>query len=439
MSTTDQNQLEFAAFVGIDWADRQHAWALSAAGSSHVEQGLMAHTPEVIDQWAVELEQRFDGRPIAVALEQSRGPLVFMLSKYAHLVLFPVHSSTAANYRRTFRPSGAKDDPYDASMLLDLLIRHGEQLRCLQPDTPETRTLQLLVQERRKLVQDRTRYSNRLTAHLKLYFPQVLDWFAQVNSEITGDFLQRWPTLEKLQRARPATIRRFLCDHHSRNPEKIEARLEQIRQAIPATHDAAVVTSSSTAAIMLVRLIKELRRSIAAYDQQIKTIARTHPDFALFSSFPGAGPVLVPRLIAALGTQRDRYQSANEIQCYSGIAPVVQRSGTQYWVHWRWACPKFLRQTFQEWALHSIGQSEWAKQYYEEKRAQGKSQHTILRSLAFKWIRILFRCWKNHTPYDAQLYEKARARRRPESMNPQTVELQWKNVAGFTKLSVLPS
>lgn len=437
--STDQDQLEFAAFVGIDWADRQHVWAVSAADSSRIEQGQVVHTPEAVDQWAVELEQRFDGRPIAVALEQSRGPLVFMLSKYAHLVLFPVHPSTAASYRKSFRPSGATDDPHDASMLLDLLIRHGERLRRLQPDTLETRTLQLLVQERRKLVHEKTRYSNRLTAHRKLYFPQVLDWFAHVTSEITGEFLERWPTLEKLQRARPATIRRFLSDHNSRDPKKIEARLEQIRQAVPATNDIAVVTACSTAVAVLVRLVKELRRSIAAYDKQIQALARTHPEFDLFSSFPGAGPVLVPRLMAALGTQRDRYQSAGEIQCYSGIAPVVERSGNQHWVHWRWACPKFLRQTFQEWALHSIGQSEWAKQYYDEKRSQGKSQHTILRSLAFKWIRILFRCWKNRTPYDPQLYERTRARRRQTSKTRQTVELQWKNVAGFSKLSALPS
>jgi hypothetical protein len=259
-----QDQLEFAAFVGIDWADRQHVWALCDAGSSAVEQGQMTHTPEAVDQWAVELERRFEGRPVAVALEQSRGALAFMLSKYAHLVLFPVHPSTAANYRKSFRPSGAKDDPHDASMLLDILMRHGEQLRRLQPDTVETRTLQFLVQERRKLVQEKTRYSNRLTAHLKLYFPQVLNWFDQVTADITADFLERWPTLEKLQRARPATIRAFFRDHNSRDPEKIGARLKQIRQAVSATHDVAVVTASSTAVIALVRILREVRRAITA-------------------------------------------------------------------------------------------------------------------------------------------------------------------------------
>jgi len=435
----DQDQLKFAAFVGIDWADRQHVWALRKVGSSTLEEGQMAHTPEAVDRWAVKLQRRFKGQPVAVALEQSRGALVFMLSKYAHLVLFPVHPSTAANYRKSFRPSGAKDDPHDASMLLDILMRHGEKLRPLQPDTTETRTLQFLVQERRKLVSERSRYSNRLTAHLKLYFPQVLGWFDEVSAEIVGDFLERWPTLEELQRATRITIRRFFRNHNSRGHEKIEARLAEMRRAVPATHDVAVVTASTTAVIALVRILKQVRQAIAAYDEQIEELARSHPEFALFDSLPGAGPVLVPRLIAAVGTQRDRYQSAHEIQCYSGIAPVVTRSGKRKWIHWRWSCPKFVRQTFHEWALHSIAQSQWAREYYDQKRAQGKSHHATVRALAFKWIRILFRCWKDRTPYDEQLHQRALAKRRPKAQADPTVELQWKTVAGFSKLSAIPS
>jgi hypothetical protein len=63
------------------------------------------------------------------------------------------------------------------------------------PDTPETRTLQFLVEERSKFVADKTQCSNRLTAHLKMYFPQTLNWFSEISSEIAAAFLERWPTL----------------------------------------------------------------------------------------------------------------------------------------------------------------------------------------------------------------------------------------------------
>jgi transposase len=424
---------EFVALVAIDWADQKHAWALQA-GISKVEIGSIDHTPEAIEVWAAELRMRFGGQAIAVALEQSRGSLVFMLAKYEHLVIFPVHPTVLVNYRKSFRPSGAKDDPSDARLLLDILTLHRDKLRRLNPDTPETRTLQFLVEERRKFVHEKTRYSNRLTAHLKMHFPQVLDWFDEVASNIAAEFLGRWPSLEKLQRARPATIERFFIDHNSRDPGRIKERLEQIRKAVPAATDTAVVTSSIAAILGWTALLKQVLAAITAYDQQIEELARAHPDYALIKSFPGAGPAMAPRLIAAMGSQRERYQSAAEIQQYSGIAPVVASSGKLRWVHWRWACPKFLRQTFHEWALHSIAYSDWAREYYEQQRAKGKRRNTAIRSLAFKWIRILFRCWKTNKPYDELAYQQALARRRTPGPD-QPVKTQWKTVAGFRKIS----
>jgi len=428
---------EFAALVAIDWADQKHAWALQISGSPERETGTIDHTPEAVDVWASELRLRFGGQPIAVALEQSRGPLVFTLTKYEHLVIFPVHPTVLVNYRKSFRPSGAKDDPSDARLLLDILMLHRDKLRRLNPDTPETRTLQFMVEERRKLVHEKTRYSNRITAHLKMYFPQVLNWFDEIGSNIAAEFLERWPSLEKLQRARSVTIERFFIDHNSRDRQRIAERLEQIPKAIPATTDAAVLASCSTAIVAWAALLKQVLAGIATYDEKIDVLARAHPDYALMNSFPGAGPALTPRLIAAMGSKRERYETAHEIECYSGIAPVVASSGQLRWVHWRWACPKFLRQTFHEWALHSIAYSQWAREYYDQQRAKGKRRNTAIRSLAFKWIRILFRCWKEHKPYDEAVYQRALDTRRPKKQLPaQPVELQWKNVAGFSKIVI---
>lgn len=430
-------QTEFAAFVAIDWADRKHAWALQVPGSSDRETGTIDHTPEAVDVWAAELRLRFGGQPIAVALEQSRGPLVFMLAKYEHLIIFPVHPTVLVNYRKSFRPSGAKDDPSDARLLLDILMLHRDKLRRLDPDTLETRTLQFMVEERRKLVHEKTRYSNRITAYLKMYFPQVLDWFDEIGSNIVADFLERWPSLEQLQRAKSATIERFFIDHNSRDRERIAQRLQEIRKAIPSTTDTAVLVACSTAIVAWAALLKQVLVAIAIYDEKIDGLARVHPDYALMKSFPGAGPALTPRLIAAMGSRRERYQVAHEIQCYSGIAPVVASSGQQHWVHWRWACPKFLRQTFHEWALHSIAYSQWAREYYEQQRAKGKRRNTAIRSLAFKWIRILFRCWKDRKPYDEAVYQRGLDAHRPKKPSPTpTVKLQWKNVAGFSKITI---
>ena len=115
MSTTmPAGEPEYAAFVALDWADREHAWALEVAGNGKREHGKLKHTPEAINTWAVELATRFGGRPIAVGLEQARGALIYALQKYAHLVMYPIHPSTSSAYRTAMFPSGGKDDPVDA-------------------------------------------------------------------------------------------------------------------------------------------------------------------------------------------------------------------------------------------------------------------------------------------------------------------------------------
>jgi len=253
-------------------------------------------------------------------------------------------------------------------------------------------------------------------------------------------FLERWPTLEHLRQARQATVRKFLREHGRRNEERIEQQLAEVECAVEATHDQALLKAGVLAVRQLLGLIAQLHQAIAECDRQIHEVAEAHPDFAIIKSFPGAGAAMAPRLLAALGTQRDRFASANDLQCYSGIAPVKSSSGQQTWVHWRWACPKFIRQTFHEWAQHSMKKCTWAREYYQQQRDRKKSHHAALRALAFKWLRILYRCWKAHRTYDELSWLSAREQRRPVptnaakcSPNSRGLEIQWKKVAGFSK------
>jgi transposase len=177
------------------------------------------------------------------------------------------------------------------------------------------------------------------------------------------------------------------------------------------TQDDAVIAPN---ALLVETLVAQLRCVIHAIDQFDRAIATTTTritDYALFQALPGAGPTLAPRLLVAFGEQRERYQHASQIQRYAGIAPVTQRSGKSSWVHWRYAAPTFLRQTFVEWAAQTIPRSFWARAFYEQQRAKGSSHQTALRALAFKWIRIVFRCWQDRIPYDESTYLNALKRR----------------------------
>ncbi|MDP7560832.1 MAG: transposase, partial [Planctomycetota bacterium] len=143
-----------------------------------------------------------------------------------------------------------------------------------------------------------------------------------------------------------------------------------------------------------------------------------HPEADFYSNLPAAGNALAPRLLAAMGTDRERWESAKEIQVFHGTAPVTEKSGkNKHWVHWRWACPKFLRQTWHEFADHSRKKSDWARAFYQMKRDEGKGHHHTLRALACKWIRVLYACWKNRTQYDETQYIEALNKRGSKIIN----------------------
>jgi len=406
-----QSDTEFAALIGIDWADAKHDICLQPADSEEWECSVLPHRPEAIEEWARLLEQRFAGRPVAVCLEIDRGPLVYALQKYHFLVLFPVNPATLAKYRQAFTPSRAKDDPTDAELALELLRCHRDKLRCLTPQSAAMRTLQQLVEQRRDLVGDKVRISNRVTYALKQYFPQTLDWFQDIDTIMFCDFLQRWPTLKQAQRARKTTLSEFFVAHNVRYPKLIEQRLVAIRAATPLTQDSAVITPHRLLVEALVAQLRVTLQAIERFDTEIEAITHKLVDYPLFRTLPGAGPVFAPRLLAAFGEQRERYTCAAELQKFAGIAPVTERSGKKCWVHWRLQCPRFLRQTFVEWAAASIPRSFWAAAYYHRQRNQGCSHQAALRALAFKWIRILYRCWQTRTPYDETTYLNALKRR----------------------------
>jgi transposase len=355
-----------------------------------------------------ELRQRFAGAAVGIAVETSRGPLIHALLEYAGVVLYPINPRSLRRFRETFAPSGAKDDVPDADLLREMLVKHRDRLRPWVPDDVETRALRRLVESRRKTVDLRTKLTQQLTAALKEYFPQALDWAGvDLASPLACDFLLTWPTLEAVQRARPATVRQFYTGHNCRRPELIAQRMQAIQQATPLTRDPAIVEPSALLVQMLARQLKTLAPSIGRFDQEIAQRFAAHADADLFRSLPGSGAALAPRLLVVFGSDRSRFASAAEVQQLTGIAPVTERSGQRSYVHWRWAAPTFVRQTVHEFAQHSIRHSAWARTYYALQRARGKGHHAAVRALAFKWLRILWRCWQDRTPYDETRYARA--------------------------------
>lgn len=400
--------IQFAAFVGIDWADQKHDISVSDHGSGKPVHQVINHTPEALSQWLDELRRQYPEGKIAVCLEQSKGALIFHLLGYDFLTIFPINPKSFARYREAFTTSGAKGDPPDADLLREIVAVHNDRLRPWEPDDEQTRTIAFFAEGRRKTVAERTRLTNRLRSTLKMYFPQALNLVGKtLHSTITLDFLRKWPQLHNVQRAKKKTVQVFFSSHNSRSSKRIKERLALIRSATPLTQDQAVIKSCLITVKMFVGQIAQLNNTIDEFDRELKTLYDKHPDKDIFDSFPGSGDALGPRLLSAWGTDRDRYDSAESMQKYSGIAPITKASGKSKIVIRRVASPKFLLQTFHEFANCSRNFSVWAQAYYEMARDLGKPHHMAIRSLAFKWIRIMYRCWQNRIEYDEVKYLQA--------------------------------
>jgi transposase len=399
--TTSRNIRKYDAVLSFDWADEKHDYCLFDAETSILETGSIQNRPEVIHDFICKIRFRFQGKAVAVGLEQSKGALAYQLMEYGFFTIYFAHPTTVAKVREAWTPSGAKDDPGDAELIMGIVRDTNHKLRAWKPDTPETHRLMLLCSHRRKLVDLRVKLTNMLRSCLKTYYPLACRVAGdKLNEPLALNFLTRWPTFESLKRSRLSTVESFYTHGNSRSSKAVQERLEAIRDAEPSTTDPVITECYSMQMLVLVAQIRQIQESIKQYDKEIHKTYCTHADAEIIDSFPATGKVFGPRLIAALGTDRDRFESAHEIECYSGIAPVVDRSGKTAKIYRRYKCSAFIRQSFHEWANETTKHCLWARAFYVQAREKGMGHHQAVRSLAYKWIRIIYKCWKNQIPYD---------------------------------------
>ena len=394
--------------IGLDRSDRKADLHLIDTRTGQHRAATIDTAPEALWEWLLELRQQHPQARVALCLEQPAVHLIAFLEAYEWICLYPINPLSLQKFRETFVTSRAKDDAKDALYLAQLLLTHHDKLKPWAPEDSQTRAVQQLVFHRRAVVDERTGLTNRLQALLKQYFPQALVLCGQdLWRPLATRFLLKWPSLQLVQKAKPATLKQFYYLNGSRSAKLLEQRLALVAKAVPVTDQTALIGSFVLRVQLICRQLQLVQQTLHQYEKQIAQTFTQHPDHAIFASFPGAGPVLGPRLLGSLGSQRERFEEAANLQRYTGVAPVTKQSGGKCHVHRRYLCPKFHRQSFHEYAKVSVLRSRWAAAYYLQQRTKGSHHHTAVRALAFKWQRIIWRCWQDHKPYQENIYEAA--------------------------------
>lgn len=396
----------YAAFIGLDWAKETHAVCFKTSPDSDPQLSQLTQSPEALEKWAAALKERTAGRPVALCLEIKRGALINALCVHEWIHIYPINPKTSANYRKALYPSGQKDDPKDAELLCDFLAKHMGKLKRWLPESPEIQELRTLCEQRDALVDERTRLSHKLDDALRQYFPQAVEFAGPSHLPASWDFLRKWSSLPDLQKARKATILAFFHATHVRRGDKLTDTFhERVQAATPLTTAPSVVRPLQLLVVGLCRTLSALQDLIESFGERIKELYQGHPLCTVTDSFPGAGKVLGPRVLLAVAGAPDRFPDAAAWLTTTGIPPVIESSGKSLWTHWRWFAPTFTRQSLHEFAAASISHSAWAGAYYHQMtKIKEKSRAMAIRSLAFKWGRILFACVASGKPYREENY-----------------------------------
>jgi len=393
-----------AAWIGWDWADDHHDIFLETA-EGKTERIRLPHRPEQLHGWFKELGQRFGQRKVVLCLEACRSALLPILLEYSFLELYLVNPKSLARFREVVRPSGSKNDELDCHLACQLVKSHRSLLFEYVAEDPLTVELAQLVSYRRDLVNQRSALANQLKSMLKLYYPLALDLLQDdTTTALAANFVLKFPTLRAVQEIALHQVRKFFVGQGCRLTEGMQERLARVAASVAVSKEASWNNPNSFMACALAEQLKVVVARVEALEEQIQIVAQQHPNQALAQSLPGAAAVLEPRIMAVLGTNLAACGSAQELAVRDGVAPRRVQSGKSCVISRRRAKPQFDHQTWIEFSKATLPTCPWAREFVEAKQKAGRKYYTAIRALAYKWIRIVYACWKNGTVYDEAIY-----------------------------------
>ena len=345
-----------------------------------------------------------------IGLETAHNILIdFLWSRqYAAFVIAP---SIVKSSRGRFGNSGAYTDAKDAHLIADLLRTDRERFAPWRPDSELLTKIKTKLGHVDYLTKLITRHTNRLRNILLRVYPQVLQAFNDLSVRIALHLLVAHPTAATLAGFSYTEFEDF-C-HHQRC-HRLDwittwySRLQQPQPPVQSTLAAAYRDETVFLAQQLLGLIQEKKLAL----QQVQELYQLHPDHPIFSSLPGAGDMLQPKLLVMFGEDRARFPSPQAIRALAGTCPVTKQSGKRRHIQFRRACNHGFRETAQQFAVASVQQVDWAAAYFTSALSRGLRKNHAYRCVANRWLGVIWKMWQTRQPYDETYHLKQILRQR---------------------------
>ncbi|TCC44060.1 IS110 family transposase [Kribbella pittospori] len=397
MSTRDDRKL----FAGIDWASKTHMICVVDQDGTIHGRFEITNTSKTFTGLVKRLTKLRVG---GVAIERCDGPLVEALLDAGHQV-FVITPRQVKGLRSRYRGSGAKSDAGDAYLLADVLRTDGHRLTPLTQDSDATQVLRSLSRTRKQLVEARVGLVNQLRAELEHCFPGAIGLFARLDSDVAIAFLRRYPTQHTAARLTQARFAAFLRRIAYCGRKPVEELFTRVHDAPVAGLSAEEADGHTACVHALLRAVEAVRTQERELEAEIIERLDAHADAHIFTSLPKAGHgVRAAALLAEIGDDRARFPDEEALAALAGVAPVTRASGKYRGIGFRWAADKKLRNALIDFADDSRHASPWAAKVYNDAIARGKRHPHAVRILARAWVRVIWRCWQNHTTYNPQLH-----------------------------------
>jgi transposase len=385
-------------YAGIDWASETHDVLVAdengdevlAATYAHDEKGLSA-----LCRMLVRLEV------VLVAVERPDGLLVERLLD-AGLQVLALHPNKVAAARDRFRAAGGKSDRFDAFVLCELARTDHHRFRVLEPDSDQTKAIRALTRAREDLVATRTGIMNQLRAELERFWPGPLRLFSHMDAEILLAFLERYPSPADAYGLGVARMQAFLVRERYSGGQHPTDLMAKLRSAPRARVGELELGARRQLVLGFVAMIRTLNAQVKQLEGEIRTQVRAHPDGQIFLSLfkSPASVITAAELLAEIGDCRLRYPTRDALASDAGQAAVAVESGKWKTAGFRRACNKRLRVAFCRLADSSRHWHPWAQDLYAQARQRGHEHPRAIRTLGRAWCRVVWQCWRNHTPYD---------------------------------------
>lgn len=398
-------------YVGIDWADQKHdVTVVDEQGAIALKNFTIKKSPAGFTQLLEKL-RHLSAEPAAfkIGIETPHNLLVDHLLDFDYAV-FTRFPGTMKSLRKRYRPSSARDDAFDAFVLADALRTDKTCWRAIDLGSELVREIRLCARHHHQLLEEHVAAGNSLRATLKEYYPEAVEFFADVTCANARAFWCAYPDFAAAAQLTQEELAAFFKEHHLRNGKIVQAIYARLRQPHLAVA-APLIRVKKIKALSCVKRLETLAADLALYERRLEELVTQHPDGKIFLSYPGVAAATAARLLALFGDNRALYTDVRELQALAGTCPVTEKSGKNFHVvYFRRACNKFYRDTMHYLAFSSLKEAPWARAYYERHRSAGHKHSHALRCLANVHLRVLFAMWQTSTCYDENLFLAQRAR-----------------------------